>query len=124
MLQPRFLSTGKVQLTIDRTTDGTGEYVDGRWVASDDKERICIEANVQPQLTNKELYLLPEGDRTKDCVKVYTTFTLRGRREGSSHISADTFKWDGYTYEVVVAHTYQMGVLNHTKALCVRKELT
>lgn len=124
MLQPQFLSTGKVQLFINRVEENTEQYVDGRYVPSESTERLCIEANVQPRLTTRELYLLPEGDRTKDSIKVYTAFTLRGRREGDSPIDADTFTWDGATYEVVVAHTYQMGVLNHTKALAIRRELT
>lgn len=123
MTTPLFQKVGKTTLNIKRKTQGS--YVNGRWVEGTDEYPVCIEANVQPKLTNTELMLLPEGDRTTNALKVYTTFPLRQRVEGSSPVDGDRFDWvDGFTYEVVVTHTYVMGVLNHTKAIAVRKELT
>lgn len=120
---PQFLNVKKVTVVIRRPT--AGSYVMGRWVQPTTAERVTIQANVQPVRTTKELMLLPEGDRTKDSLKLYTTTKLQGRQEGATVKTGDTFVWtDGHTYEVVVAHTYEMGVLNHTKAIAVRKELT
>ena len=127
MLNPPFLLTGKTALAIKRKTAGSynndGVYSEGTTTTFD------IVANVQPNLTRNEMMLLPEGERSKQTLKLYTSSALRMRREGANGHDADEFNWtdmngDTGTYQVMKLIGYQMGVLNHQKALCVRKELT
>ena len=123
MLTPIFMSTGKTTLTVTRR--GSGSRVAGRWVADPTPTSHTITANVQPGLSWNAMQFLPEGERGKQAIRVYTAFELRQRREGASGWDADTFIWDGYTYKVVhVPPAYKMGILNHTRAICVRVEVT
>ena len=116
---PKFALTGKVQITIERFTKG--EWVKGRWVDGE-KEYLDIEANVQP-LKGHELSVLKESDRTKDSIKVYSAERLRTVEE-VDELQADLVVWEGNTYRAMKTLTYQMGVLNHTKTLCVRLPTT
>lgn len=127
MLNPPFLLTGSTCLTIRRKTSGTynadGDYSEGT------VSTLSICANVQPNLTRNEMMLLPEGERSKQTLKLYTATPLRMRREGTSGHDADEFDWtdasgDIGTYQVMKTISYQMQILDHCKALCVRKELT
>lgn len=123
MMLPPFRSVGSVTLNIIRPN--LGEYVDGRWVENVQKQQIKIIANVQPNLTKQDTMLLSEGDRSRRALRVYTSYDLRGRQEGASAVEGDRFVWtDGHTYEIMQVFNYQMGVLNHTKAIAVRRELT
>jgi len=120
--KPGFLLTGKTTLTIKRTS--AGSYVNGRWVdGTTVAPAPTITANVQPANT-RDLLLLPESERTKEWVKVYTTDLIRNLREGVNGWAADEFTWNGDTYRVMRVKRYQMGVLDHYKALAARVELT
>ena len=39
-------------------------------------------------------------------------------------LEGDKVLWKGEWYEVRATFPYEMGVLNHTKAICVREETT
>lgn len=123
MLKPPFWATGRTTLTITRKTAGT--YVNGRYVEGTTSTQE-ITANVQPGLKWNDIQYLPEGERGRKSLRVYTDFPLRTRQEGPDGHDADRFVWtDGHTYEVnVLCHSYEMGVLNHTKAICSRVEVT
>lgn len=120
MLKPKFTLTKKVVLPITRRTAST--YVDGDVVLGT-TTMVNIEANVQP-LKDAELLLLPEADRSREWVKVYTADVIRSQREGPSGYAADTFIWLGDVYKVIKVKTYSMGLLDHTRAMCARVELT
>lgn len=75
---------------IDHTRLAAGSYVDG-YYETGTATTNCITAAVQP-LTAKEQALLPEGDRQKGWVKVYTTVPI---------ITGDFFLIDGINYEVL-----------------------
>ena len=123
MLKPPFLAVRKKKIKIERATPAIFE--NGRWVKSNTKTTYIIEANVQPYHLRNDTLLLQEGDRSRRALKVYTHFDLQGRREGDSPAEGDVFLWtDGYYYEVMQVFKYEMGVLNHTKAIALRKELT
>ncbi|UAV84537.1 hypothetical protein PHB09_041 [Pseudomonas phage PHB09] len=122
MLNPPLLLTGKVTLEVIRREAET--TVRGRPVPGLESvvEVVC---NVQPVLKSTDTMMLPEADRSKAAIKVYTKgAALRQRREGASGWAADRFIWDGDLYEVMKVIDYKMGVLNHYKALCMRVELT
>lgn len=120
--RPGFLLTGKTTLTIKR--QGAGSYVNGRWVdGTTVTPAPTITANVQPANT-RDLLLLPESERTKEWVKVYTSDVIRTMNEGAGGWAADEFTWNGYVYKVMRVKRYQMGVLDHYMALAARVELT
>lgn len=112
---------GQVEITIKRS-------VGGSWVKGVYKPRpttsTTISANIQPVLKSTDTLLLPEGDRSREMVKVYTTFELLQRKEGDSPVQGDTFVFDGKTWEVMRVIGYKMGVLSHFKSICVRREIT
>lgn len=116
---PQFILTHKTPITIIRKSEGA--WVDGYWEDGLDTELI-VEANVQP-LKGQELLSLPESDRTKDSIKVYCVETLNTLNE-VGQTKADLIIWDNKKYQAVKTMTYKMGVLDHTKTICLRLPLT
>lgn len=116
---PQFILTKKIPVTIIRK--GEGQWVKGRWVEGVEEE-LEIEANVQP-MRGHELVVLPEADRTKDSIKVYSVERLRTTEEVEQK-DADIVVWEGKHYRAVKTMTYKMGVLDHTKTICVRYPTT
>lgn len=112
---PQFLLTHKTSVTVLRATEG--EWVKGKWVPGTVQE-VIVEANVQP-LKGSELTALPESDRTKESIKVYSVETLKTLEEVSQE-EADVIVWEGKKFRAIKAMTYKMGVLDHTKTICVR----
>lgn len=117
---PRFLLTGSVDLTILRKT--AGEWVRGRWVEGE-VEPVVIEANVQPAKMS-ELVMLPEPERTKQWLRVFSAEEIRTLREGEDGWPADEVVWEGDTWRVMRVQAYKMGVLDHYEALAVRNPRT
>ncbi len=107
--------THRTPISILRKTEG--EWVHGRWVDGIETT-LTIEANVQPA-KGYELILMPEADRSKDWIKVYCKEVLNTVEEGNG-IPADVVVWQGKKYQVFNCKTYRMGILDHTKAMCVR----
>lgn len=112
---PSFLLTHKTSVTVLRATEG--EWVKGKWVTGAVQE-VVIDANIQP-LRGSELAALPESDRTKETIKVYSVETLKTLEEVSQE-EADIVVWEGKKFRAIKAMTYKMGVLDHTKTICVR----
>lgn len=120
MLKPTFLLTKSITLTVYRKTQGS--YVNGDWVEGTEAE-ITRTVNIQPLKPN-EILLLPESERTRQWWKVYSDEDLRTDKEGAGGYSADEFIYQGERYKVMKVSNYEMGVLNHHKALATRIELT
>ena len=112
---PSFLLTHKTHIQIERTAPGA--WVKGRWVEGL-VTLINIEANVQP-MRGHELLVLPEVDRTKDSIKVYSVEHI-DTVEDVKQEQADVVIWNGKRYKAIKSVQYQMGILNHTKTICVR----
>lgn len=112
---PKFLLTRKEIIPVLRSMSGA--YVDGIWVPGEIVE-ITIEGNAQP-MRGSELLALPESDRSKESIKVYTASTLNTVEEVGATV-ADVVVWSGKKYKVMRAYTYTMGILDHTKAVCYR----
>lgn len=122
MRNPPLLLTGHVTLDVTRRDAET--IVRGRPVPGAETI-VQVVCNVQPVLKSTDTYLLPEADRSRATLKVYTKGApLRQRKEGVGGYAADRFTWNGDLYEVMKVIDYEMGVLNHYKALCMRVELT
>lgn len=111
-------ATGKVPLTLMRPDGAGGSYVDGVWVDSA-YNPVEILANVQPT-GYKETMLMEEADRSKKMVKVYSASPIYSQEENEN--GADEFEWEGDTFVVMKVLNYNMGVLNHYKAIGVMKE--
>ena len=120
MLQPRFLLTKKIPLTLLRTTQGT--YIDGLFVEGTETS-VDIEVNIQP-VKDEELLLMPESDRSREWYKLYSADEIRTAKEGVSGWDADEFIWQGDRYRVMKVRQYSMGILNHYRAMAARIELT
>jgi hypothetical protein len=122
MRNPPLLLTGHTTLEIIRREAEI--IVRGR--PSPGAESIVpVECNVQPVLKSTDTYLLPEADRSRATLKVYSKGAeIRQLKEGVNGYSADRFYWKGELYEVMKVIEYDMGILNHYKALCTRVELT
>lgn len=122
MLNPPLLLVGSITLVVTRQE--ASQYEGGR-VVEGRKTTVLIEkANVQPILRSTDTYVLPEADRSKATLKVYTREPLRQLKEGDGGWSADQFEYQGDLYEVMKVIPYKMGVLDHYKAICARVELT
>lgn len=84
---------------------------------------VPVACNVQPVLKSSDTLLIAESDRSKACLKVYTKgHELRALKEGTSGWAADRFYWQGDLYEIMKVINYDMGILNHYKAICMRVE--
>lgn len=122
MLNPPLLSVGRTTLQVTRRQAAT--YDRGRPVPGTE-EVVEVVCNVQPVLKATDTLLLPEADRSKASIKVYTQGDeLRALKEGDGGWAADRFEWQGDVYEVMKVINYAMGVLNHHKAICQRVEAT
>ena len=107
---PTFQLTNKVPITITRMTQWA--WVGGRWVEGEGVE-VEIEANVQP-LKFHEIMQLPESDRTKEWIKVYSAEQMYSEEEPAEDgYSADIIHWEGKAFKVMKARHYSMGVLDH-----------
>lgn len=123
MLYPNFLYTKKKCLTVLRRTAGSyddnGRYVEGT------ETPIKVEANVQPASKWGDVQRLPEGERSRPMLVMYTADVIRIRQEGENGWDGDLLEWiDGQTYEAFDLRQYRMGTLNHDKVLLVRVERT
>lgn len=82
-------------LTFKRKAKGS--YVRGLWVDGDEEE-VSIFASVQP-LGGKDLMRIPEGDRTRKRLKLYSAdealISLR-----VDLIESDVIPYDGSSYQV------------------------
>ena len=109
-------STGKVTLNVTRVSSD-GSYVKGKYVSGTETV-IPIEANHQPA-SAEILLTLPEAERSRDPRVVYTPFPLR-TTDKDVGTPADTLDIGGIQYKVHKVSRYDMGVLDHTKAIVLR----
>lgn len=117
---PKFRLVGKVPITIQRM--GEGGWEGGRWKEGV-AEPIEIEAHVQPA-NMQTLLLLPESERTKQAIRVFSVEEIRTAREGDGGWQADIIEWNNDTYRVMKVESYVMGVLDHFHAVAVREPIT
>lgn len=110
------------QTPINLIREGQGHYEFGEWVNGEDLE-IPIMANVQP-FTDYQTMILPEADRSKDWVMLFSTTELRSMKEGVNGWGADRFLWQGEMYEVMKVQAFRMRVRDHFEAKCARVSLT
>lgn len=114
---PTFQLTNKVPVKATRVS--AGAWVGGRWVEGEGKE-IIINGNVQP-LRFHEILQLPESDRTKEWIKIYSAEEMYTEQESAEDgRSADIIHWQGKDFKVMQCRHYSMGILDHYAALAAR----
>lgn len=98
------------KITIRREGSG-GEYVEGHYVPADDEAPApTAKANIQP-LSGKEVIQLPESDRIRQPIRIYTDFALQDN-------DIVIRKLDSKEYEVQrVSNWAVFGRLQHYKAI-------
>ena len=121
MSQPRFSLTKTVPLTLKRPST-VGGYVDGVWQEATTSD-VVIQANIQP-VKDEELMLFPESERSKEWYKIYSTSEIKTTKEGVGGWDADRFQWKGDWYRVMKVRVYQMGILDHYRAMAAREPRT
>lgn len=77
---------------------GAGTRVKGVWTNGDLAAPVTFTASIQP-LTYADTMKLPEGERTKDYVRIYTTTQLRQTSE-QDKTKGDIVDFKGRRYEV------------------------
>lgn len=118
MSSAQFSLVKKVPVDILRHAQDT--YVNGRLVVGA-VTTVTVQANVHP-FSDYQLMLLPDAERSKSWVWMFTSCEVRQKKEGSW--GADQFYWDGDLYEVMKSQHYVMQTRSHFEAKAVRKELT
>jgi hypothetical protein len=116
----QFSLVKKVPVAILRHSEG--EFVDGDWVEGAERQ-VIIQANIHP-FSDYQVSILPESDRTRSWVWLFTSSLIRQKKEGAQGYGADRFEWDGDLYEVMKVQNFRMGVRDHFEAKCARVELT
>lgn len=119
--RPTFQLTNCMDVKLYRKV---GEWIKGRWVEAEIPKEIVIEANVQP-LRFHEIMQLPESDRTKEWIKLYTTDHVVTAEESAEEGNlADEVEWQGHRYKVMQQKKYVMGVLDHYHVLAAREPVS
>lgn len=102
------------------TRASAGTRTKGKYIAGPTSE-VTIEANWQP-LNGKELLNLPELQRTKRSIKVYSEDEIKGMDEANK-IPADIITIeDGSKFEIQNVRYYKE-LNEHWKAICVQINL-
>lgn len=120
MLKPNFLLTKKISLTVYRKTQGS--WVNGDWVEGTVTE-VPVQVNIQP-LKDNEILQMPEADRSRQWYKLYSGDVLLTEIPGASGNAADEFDWQGYRFKIMSVRRYDMGTLDHFRALAARVEVS
>lgn len=101
--------------TYTYTRPTAGSYVDGRWVEAAPETAVEFRASIQPT-SGRELMLLPEGQRAKDNVTIYTETELQVAKPEQS-IKGDRVTYAGRTWEVQKAYAWNLNDYPHFKFL-------
>lgn len=108
MTIPTFSLVNKVPIVVTRRQPS--RYVNGRLVPGEETQ-ITVEANVHP-FSDYQVFIMPEADRTRDWLWVFSASELRTKKEGANATGADTFEWFGETYEIMKVQRYAMNILD------------
>ena len=108
---------GKRLYQVTRQVDDSGKWVDGEWVKAD-RAIINIYANIQPSLLSYQSKMLPEGEREKEAIAIFSNHHLYTARSGGS-LEADLIFYRGAYWKVVVSKPYN-NFGEHCEALAVR----
>ena len=118
MTTASFSLVNNVPVTIQR--HALGSYVNGNWVEGVEQD-VIINANIHP-FSDYQVMLLPEADRTKSWMWVFTSDLIRSKKEGQ--YGADRFTWNGDLYEIMATSVWTMQIRDHYEGRAARVELS
>ena len=118
--KPTFQLTHVIDIDVIRKQ---GQWVKGKW-KEEESGRFTIEGNLQP-VKFSEILQMPEADRTKEWIKIYTTYHLVTAEESDvTGNLADVVLWEGHQYKVMKEKHYVMGVLDHRMVYCAKEPVS
>ena len=100
------------------TVNVTGGWVDGEWVEPTKRE-LTIYANIQPSLLSYQSKMLPESEREKEAIAIFSNHHLYTARTGEVPLEADLVFYRGAYWKVVVSKPYN-NFGEHCEAIAVR----
>ena len=112
------INLGKRLHQVTRQVDDSGKWVDGEWVQAD-RVVINIYANIQPSLLSYQSKMLPESEREKEAIAVFSNHHLYTARTGEIPLEADLIFYRGAYWKVVVSKPYN-NFGEHCEAIAVR----
>lgn len=109
---------GKRKHKILRDNGVGGEWIDGEWVVSE-KFPVIIYANVQPSFGSPLLKLLPESQREKESVLIFSDHWVYTSRTGDDPQDADILLYRGAEWLVQISRPFQ-NFGTHCEAIAVK----
>lgn len=97
----------------DVMREAVGAYVNGVWVPGA-RSAVTTMASTQPVVVGRDLRALPEGRRSSDFIKIFTSDRLNVSADGEG-VQPDIVIHDGYGYELISSSANQSRVINHFK---------
>lgn len=79
---------------------------------------FTIVASIQP-MGGDEILMLPEGDREKEVLSLFTETELRVADQDNK-TESDRVAWEGSDYEVIKVRPWKMGALDHYECVIAR----
>ena len=103
---------------ISVTRMAAGAYVDGVWTPGAPTV-TAFDAVVQPS-TPREVSLLPENQRSKEAITIYTVDSLQTATPAG--VEADLVAWSGRNWRVLVVEDWTVQA-QYARAVAVREGL-
>ena len=98
---------------------GKGEYIRGKWVHGENIENL-FRGTFQPE-TGQILELLPEGKRDREVATVFSPISMLWTpADTENEETGDLISYDNKLYEVIQAHKWKNGLINHWELLVCR----
>lgn len=109
---------GAIRKNVAIKRPGQGSWQGKKWVDGP-IEGLVIQASVQP-LKGEDLERLPEARRKLASFSLFTESQLKAAEENQNN--PDIAVIDGQEYEVERVEPWQNGLINHYKAIVVRRQ--
>ena len=104
---------------VTRRRRAAGSYASGRFVQGAEST-ATIRASVQP-MPSDEAQDLPDAVRSRGVVKAYSVSAFLSVDERTVQVG-DRVDWNNEQWEVMTVDRWQVGGLDHYKAICARQE--
>ena len=108
--------------TVNGTVNLTSGWVDGEWVGSKSRT-VTIFANIQPAMASYQSKMLPESEREKEAINIFSNDWLYVARTGSNALEADVILYRGAKWRVVVTKPYG-NFCQHCEAFAIKVDDT
>lgn len=89
----------------DIDDSASGEWVNGEWIPAT-KLEVVIYANIQPSFGSYLTRLLPEGDREKEGIIIFSNDWVYTARSGTNQLEADLILYRGAQWKVLASRPF------------------